>query len=400
MNKDTNQQPKSQPEKKEQPTNSPTKNADPKTQAPAQNLPAGDSKTKNPAPSNNQPAGDKKLGIITIENYDPSKDLRINSPRSLEAMKYHGVKMEELKSLVIEEPDKKFELSNQEVKEDFYKQWQVKNKIHYESLKKKIAEKRKEIILEEEEEKKKKLKFDIYLKDQAKQLEEQKKNAKVEYEEKMKKRQDDLKRIEEIIKNSRPAEESKTSRKEKSLAKSADKKDALKPTATNPKDKKQPASPTKVANSQVQPPVNPTEPPKDGKKRPKSSSAKEAKKPIILDEEVKESGLFGYFDKSAKHKELLELGLKDKAKVELKKEKERIRGMMENKKKEILELAQKRTQSAYKTQNTFENAKTRRIELLTELTRDPVQVMKEKQQKEMESMMNFEIALQVAFLDS
>jgi hypothetical protein len=50
---------------------------------------------------------------------------------------------------------------------------------------------------------------------------------------------------------------------------------------------------------------------------------------------------------------------------------------------------------AYKSHEALGNAKTRKIEYLYDLSKDPVSMMKEKQQKEMEHMMNFELALQV-----
>ena len=397
MNKDKKEQPNTQPAKNDQPANSPTKNADPKASAAAQNPTAGDK--KNPASSTTLATGDKKLGLISIENFDPSKGVPINSPRSLQAMKFHGVEQKDLKPLKSkEELQQMFDLSNKQEAEDF-KRWEEKNKLHYENLKKKIAEKRKELILEEEEDKKKKIELEQLKKKQLKILEEEKKTAKKDYELRMKGEEEILQKIQNRIKRNRPEDSGKTARNEKSLAKSADKKDAKKPTTTDPKDKKAPASTTNVANSQLLPPINPAESVKTGKKRPKSTG-KEEKKPIIFETEVKEKGLFGYLDNSATHKDLLDLGLKNKGKKDLEKEKERIREMMEKQKKEILELATKRTQSAYKTHNTFENAKTRNIEYLSDLTRDPVQMMKEKQQKEMESMMNFEIGLQVASLDS
>jgi hypothetical protein len=397
MNKDNKEQPKNQPGKTDQPASSTTKNGDPKNVAPTQSPATGDK--KNPASTTNLATGDKKVGLISIDNYDPSKGQQINSPRSLKAMKFHGVELKDLKPLKSkEELQQMFDLTIKEEAEDF-KRWEEKNRLHYENLKKKIAEKRKELILEEEDEKKKKLEFEQLKKKQLKILEEEKKTAKKEFELEMKKREHELKKIQERIKRVRPDESSKTARKEKSLAKSADKKDARKPTATDPKDKKAPTSNPKVTNSQVLPPINPAESAKGSKKRPKSSSGKEEKKPIIFETDVKERGLFGYLDNSTTHKDLLELGLKQMGKKDLEKEKERIRDLMEKQKKEILELAQKRTQSAYKTHDMFENVKTRKIEYLADLTRDPVQLMKEKQQKEMESMMNFEIGLQVASLE-
>ena len=399
MNKDNKEQPKSQSGKNEQPANSPTKNADPKATDAVQNPAAGDK--KNPSSAANLSTGDKKVGLISIDNYDPSKGLKINSPRSLKAMMFHGVELKDLKPLKSkEELQKMFDLTIKEEAEDF-KRWEDKNRLHYENLKKKIVDKRKELISEEEEEKKKRIEFEQLKKKQLKDLEEEKKTAKKDFDAKMKDRELKLKKIQDFIKKGRKEESRKTDRKEKSLAQSADKKDARKPTTTDPKSKKAPNSDAKVTNSQLLPPINPGQSAEGGKKRPKSTSGKTEKlKPIIFEEEVKKKGLYGYLDNSTTHKDQLDLGLKKMGKKDLEKEKERIRDLMEKQKKEILELAQKRTQSAYKTHDMTENVKTRNIEYLADLTRDPMEMLKEKQQKEMESMMNFEIGLQVAFLDT
>lgn len=394
MNKDKKEDPKAQPGQKDLPANSPTKPADPKAAAATPN-PTGDKK----APAATPGPGDKKIGMVSIETYDPSKGQEITSPRSLKAMKFHGVVQADLKPLKSkEELQKMFDLSNKEEAEDF-KRWEEKNKLHYENMKKKIVEKRRELVLEEELEKKKKLEFEQTKKKQLKLLEEEKKVAKKEFEEEMKKRDQELKSIQDRIKRVHPEDASKTARKGQSSAKSADKKDPKKPAATDPKDKKQPAA-ANVTSSQVLPPINPPKSAEEGKKRPKSGKGKEEKKPIVFETDVKEKGLFGYLDNSVAHKDLLDLGLMEKTKKDLEKDKDRIRELMEKQKKDILELAQKRNQSAYKTHDTFENAKTRKIEYLADLTRDPVQMMKEKQQKEMENMMNFEIGLQVASADS
>lgn len=68
---------------------------------------------------------------------------------------------------------------------------------------------------------------------------------------------------------------------------------------------------------------------------------------------------------------------------------------MKQQKDEILEMTKKRAASAYRTQEEPGNAKTRKIEYYTSLSKDPVELMKERQKKEMENMMSFELQLQV-----
>ena len=76
-------------------------------------------KTENTNQDNNQNQkednkqnDDNKKEIVTIENSDFSKNTRINSPRSLEAMKKLGIEQSELIKLSIEE----FKAQNPDVK--------------------------------------------------------------------------------------------------------------------------------------------------------------------------------------------------------------------------------------------------------------------------------------------
>ena len=70
-------------------------------------------KTENTNQDNNQnEKNDNKKEIVTIENSDFSKNTRINSPRSLEAMKKLGIEQSELIKLSIEE----FKAQNPDVK--------------------------------------------------------------------------------------------------------------------------------------------------------------------------------------------------------------------------------------------------------------------------------------------
>lgn len=118
------------------------------------------------------------------------------------------------------------------------------------------------------------------------------------------------------------------------------------------------------------------------------------KKPIKLDEELKESSILVFLDKGIAHKDQLDLNLRDRTKLDLERDKLRMKELMHRQKQEIIEMSQKRNQSAYRSTEGLGNAKTRKIEYLYDLSRNPVDMMKEKQQKEMEHMMNYEIALQ------
>jgi hypothetical protein len=130
------------------------------------------------------------------------------------------------------------------------------------------------------------------------------------------------------------------------------------------------------------------------KKKSKADKDKEEKKIFKLDDELKESSILQFLDKSAAHKERLDLSLHERTKKDLERDKLRMKELMKKTKKEILSMSQKRGLSAYKSHENLGNAKTRKIEYLYDLSRNPVELMKEKQQKEMESMMNYEIALQ------
>lgn len=130
-------------------------------------------------------------------------------------------------------------------------------------------------------------------------------------------------------------------------------------------------------------------------KSARSQQHMERHKPLKLDDELKESSILVFLDKSAAQKQRLDLGLQDRTKKDLEKDKKRMKDLMKQEKMFILELSQKRNTSAYKSHEGLGNAKTRKIEYLYDLSRNPVEMMKEKQQKEMEHMMNYEIALQV-----
>jgi hypothetical protein len=116
---------------------------------------------------------------------------------------------------------------------------------------------------------------------------------------------------------------------------------------------------------------------------------------MILNEGLKESSILVFLDQSAHHKDLLDVDLKERTEKDLKKDIKRMRELMKKQKNEVIEMTQKQGQAAaYKSHETLANAKTRKIEYMYDLSRDPVSLMKEKQQKEMEHMMNFQLALQ------
>lgn len=127
----------------------------------------------------------------------------------------------------------------------------------------------------------------------------------------------------------------------------------------------------------------------------RESKLSEKEKKLNLDEELEKSNIYVFLDKSTQNKELLDLNMMERTKKQLENDKQKIKDLMNHQKKQLLEMSQKRNTSAYKSQEGLGNAKTRKIEYLYDLSKNPVDMMKSRQQKEMEKMMNYEISLQV-----
>ena len=355
---------------------------------------------------------------LHIDVYDPSKGQTINSPRSLEAMRFHGIAQDDLKLATKDDLKLLFNLTDPEEQKAFEKCVE-KNKRTYDSLKNKVSTKRKELIKIEEEELKKKKEADAIRQKQLKALEEEKKRVVVQLEEERKKREADIKEWKEKRDKAELArlkkyditstkDEKKTGKKDKDKSpskKEIDKSPSKKELDKSPSKKEIDKSPSK---KELDKPILP-----EKKDQPLSAQAnsrlldsslglskkgtrpESVKKPILLDEELKNSTFAQYLDKSIHHKDLLDMGLRERTKKDLQNDKTRISELMYKQQRGILEMSQKRNQSAYKSQTDIGNAKTRKIEYMFELRKDPVELLKEKQQKEMEDMMDYEIGLQL-----
>lgn len=339
-----------------------------------------------------------KTPMLHIDIFDAKKFHVINSPRSLASMQELGIQQEDLKLKTEEDLKGMFNLNDPKEKEAFKKCVEMHQKAH-KNLIKKISERRKEMIKVQDEAMKKKKEHDMLKAKQLKQLEEEKKTIlkQLELEQKKKEEAEKKKKAEldreakksgkgdEKDSSPKPKEKADTKPKDKDSGK--DKADPAKPTTAKKDDLKKDDSKARVGSSM------------DGKQvREKSALThkSENEKKLILNEELKESSILVFLDQSAHHKELLDVDLKERTELDLKKDIKRMRELMKKQKKEVIEMTQKPSQAlAYKSHESLGNAKTRKIEYLYDLSKDPVRMMKEKQQKEMEHMMNFELALQV-----
>lgn len=400
---------------------------------------------KNPSTTalGNGPAA--KINLISIENYDSAKFHIINSPRSLQAMETLGIEQKDLKLNTAEDLQGMFNLNDEEEKKAFAKCVE-KHKQANTHLVNKIKAKRTEMIEQQaEKDKRRKEQEDEKLK-QLKRLEEEKKAIlkKLEAEKAEQKKREEAakKKKDEKEKAEKKGDVKKPDAGKKEAPKSAEtgKKEAPKSAETGKKpDNNLPSSPDQKkvdpkANPKVDPkapaaapnqgqpgagtsPVNPQGQPVGmltsvdltksqeslkNKKSPLSARGglpgekEEDNKPLKLEDELKESSILVFLDKSTTQKHRLDLGLKEKTKKELERDKQRMKELMKQQKDQLIEMSQKRAASAYKSQEGLGNAKTRHIEYLNDLSRNPVEMMKDKQQKEMEHMMNYEIALQVS----
>lgn len=337
---------------------------------------------------------DSKQPLIHIDNFDAKKFHVVNSPRSRTAMTELGIQDSDLRLKTADDLRGMFDLTDPKEKEAFDK-CVKKHEAAHKNIVKKISDRRKELIKVKEENDKKKKEHDILKTKQLKQLEEEKKtilktleleNKKREEEEKKKKAE----REKELKKDAKPAEDKnkKPDDKDKDKNKSqAESKKQLPPVDDKKGDGQKSAaslSPDKKLDTSL-----------PAREKSAVTHRSEHEKKLKLEDELKESSILMFLDKSAHHKDLLDTDLKERTKKDLQRDKQRMKELMKRQKMELLELSQKRAASAYKSHETLGNAKTRKIEYLYDLSRNPLEMMKEKQQKEMESMMNYQIALQV-----
>lgn len=301
--------------------------------------------------------------VVHIDNFDAKKFQVVNSPRSRAAMKELGVQNEDLRLKTEDDLRAMFNTEDEKEKEAL-KKCLDRHLVAHKHLVKKISDRRKEMIETQNEADKKRKEQEELKKKQLKNLEEEKKAIIKKLEAEKKKKDDEEKKIKAKI----DKDVKKTGKVEKGKEKER-------------VDKRLAGSPN---TSQVR-----------GLSAVTVKSDQEKKPPLILDRELKESSILGYLDKSVHHKDQLDIDLKERTKKDLQTDIQKMRNLMKKQKDELLELAKKRSASAYKNTEKLGNVKTRRIEYLFGLSRDPVTLLKEKQQKEMEHMMNFEMALQV-----
>ncbi len=350
-----------------------------------------------------------KQQLTTIDTYDPLKYQLINSPRSLQSMKELGITQEDLHLKTEDDLRGMFNLEDAEEVRAF-KVCVEKHKLAFNNIKEKVSNRRKEIISRDDETEKKRKEAEVLKNKQLKKLEEEKKTIMKQLEAEQKKKDEAEKRRKlELEKAKKDADKAKSP--SKSPDKSQQGAKSAQPGARNGNQKsidlgkpgtqlglKSDASP-KTSQSAL--PTQPTnlninEQSLKGKSDAFAKTGRggkpEEKKPLKLEEELKESSILVFLDKSTAHKELLDI--QHRTKRDLERDKQRMKELMQKQKQEIMEMSQKRNPSAYKSHENLGNAKTRKIEYLYDLSRNPVELLKDKQQKEMESMMNYEIALQ------
>jgi hypothetical protein len=362
------------------------------------------------------PPTDGKQTLIHIDNFDAKKYHVINSPRSRAAMTELGIQDKDLHLKTADDLRGMFDMTDEKEKKAF-ELCVKKHETAHKNIVKKISDRRKELIKGKEENDKKKKEHDLLRSKQLKQLEEEKKIILKTLELEQKKREEEEKK--------KKLEREKELKKDVKTSDDKAKKPADDKSKAPADDKSKPAAPADDKSKPAAPTDDKSKKPDDGKKDENQKSAaslspdkkgakdtlpqreksalthkSDREKKLKLDDELKESSILMFLDKSANHKELLDLDLKERTKRDLERDKQRMKDLMKRQKFELLEMAQKRAASAYKSHENLGNAKTRKIEYLYEISRNPVESMKEKQQKEMESMMNYEIALQVILIYS
>lgn len=329
------------------------------------------------APAKTVPETEKpgKGPLVHIDNFDARKFQVINSPRSRAAMTELGIQDEDLKLKTEDDLRGMFNTEDDKEKKALQK-CAEKHLLAHKNIVKKISERRKEIIETNTEAEKKLKEMQSMKNQQLKKLEEEKKAIlkNLEMEKKKKEELEKKKKI-ELERDAKKSNKTDLDKSTKDIER-AQKIRQQSPNASQIQARGQSAITHKSDHKE-----------------------KEPKLPLILDYELKDSSILGYLEKSVNHKDQLDLDLKERTKKDLKRDIHRMRELMKKQKTELLEMAQKRNASAYKNHEDLGNAKTRKIEYLYDLSRDPVALMKEKQQKEMEQMMNYEIALQVGIFD-
>jgi hypothetical protein len=124
-----------------------------------------------------------------------------------------------------------------------------------------------------------------------------------------------------------------------------------------------------------------------------------SEKKLKLDEELRESSILAFLEKSAHHKDRLDVSLLERTKKDLVRDKQRMKELMNKQKFELLEMAQKRSTSAYVIHEGPKNAKIRELDYLADLNKPAVLKLQNRYQKDMEQILNYEISLKVSMRD-
>ena len=342
-----------------------------------------------PKPATGLGASEVKGPLIHIDNFDAKKFHVINSPRSREAMKELGILDADLHLKTADDLRGMFNVADPEEKKAFDFCVKKHDTVH-KNIVKKISDRRKEKIRTKDEADKKKKDHDIQKNKQLKHLEEEKKAIlkNLELDNKKREEEEKKKKFEHDKVNKKDTKQESSMQIEKS-PKASDKTKKLEGNVDN-----QTKKPENHESAKSFSPNKAKGLSQRGKSAVSQKGGRE-KTVLKLEEELKNSSILQFLDTSAKQKELLDISLKERTKKDLERDKLRMKELMKKQKFELIEMSQKRNASAYKSHENLGNAKTRKIEYLYDLSRNPVVMMKERQQKEMEGMMNYEISLQV-----
>lgn len=323
-------------------------------------------------------------------------------------MKQLAIEQKDLKLKSKEDLQGMFNLQDKDEKKAFEKCVEMTLLAH-KNLIKKIKDRREEIIEEETELLNKQKKEEAKRIKQIKKLEAEKVEIMKKLEEEKKRAEEERKRQEKLQEDKKKKEGKDTGSLRDSSAKKGDKGGSKADLKADPKAAK--ADPK--ADQKTVGKVDPKSALKtDTKTDPKKVEIKDDKtKPTDLKKSDENLGARlnsstmkeGSMEKSQtslrnsklKGKEEKKKALKEMTMEELDMQMREQKIKMDTKQKELEYMQKSRNLSAYKSHEKIGNVKTRRIEYLFDLKKNPVEAMKERQQKEMENMMNYEMSLQL-----
>jgi hypothetical protein len=339
-------------------------------------------------------------------------------------MKQLAIEQKDLKLKSKEDLQGMFNLQDKDEKKAFEKCVEMTLLAH-KNLIKKIKDRRDEIIEEEAEQLRKQKREEAKRIKQIKKLEAEKVEIMKKLEEEKKKAEEERKRQEKLQEDKKKKEGKDSGSLRDSSAKKGDKVGSKTDLKADPKTVKvdpkatgkvDPKADPKTAGK-VDPKADPksalkTETKTDPKADPKKVEIKDDKtKTVDLKKSDEDLGARlnsstvreGSMEKSQlsmrnsklKGKEEKKKPLKEMTMEELDMQMREQKIKMDTKQKELEYMQKSRNLSAYKSHEKIGNVKTRRIEYLFDLKKNPVEAMKERQQKEMENMMNYEMSLQL-----